>query len=502
MIRRLLSAVSSYFDFSGKLAEQTIRGGLLSAVANVGDRILQIIKLIVLARLLSPEAFGLLGIALLTVGTLKRLSRLGIDKALIQREQENVDTYLDTAWVLKIARGLILVSVVIVTAPILARVLFRTPEATQIIRVVSVLIVIESIQNPGLLYLQKDLDFDKHFVYTYSKSTVNLVVAIAAALILGNVWALVIGNFAGATVGLIGSYLLHGYRPSVSFDFNDAREMIGYGKWLTGAGIAGFLVRKLDDFAVANILGSASLGYYQMAYRFSNAPATELTQVLNLVLFPSYAKMQDDSDRLRNAVINSLRFTTLLSFPVALGILVVTPAFVRAFLGTQWLPMIPAMQILAIWGLFRSIRSLFGPLFQAIGRPDYNFKINFVEVVLMAIAIVPATLTLGLSGAATVVLGIGLVSVVMYIFGGAWLLKMSYRSLVVELVYPAVGSVIMTFGLVVFNRTFIINSPLLRFGLLVILGIIFYSTCILMFERWLTYDIRTIFDTIKQNLVK
>ena len=132
-----------YWDFiqrnlvpKGDITEQAVKSGIWVTLINVFDRILQLAKLAVLARLLAPSDFGLMGIALLTLATLEQFSQLGIDTALIQREEKRVDEYLNTAWSMKIVRGIVIAGIAFVTAPFAAQ-FFNEPRATDIIRVIA-----------------------------------------------------------------------------------------------------------------------------------------------------------------------------------------------------------------------------------------------------------------------------------------------------------------------------------------------------------------------------
>jgi PST family polysaccharide transporter/lipopolysaccharide exporter len=187
------------------------------------------------------------------------------------------------------------------------------------------------------------------------------------------------------------SYVIHGYRPRPEFHHGIATDLFDYGKWILGSGIVLFLINQGDDAFVGWYLGATALGFYQLAYRFSNAPATEVTHIISRVVFPTYSQIQTDKEKLRTGYFRTVQIVTVISFPMAVGIAVVAPTFVRAFLGEQWLPTILAMQILAFWGIIRSLGAAVGPLFNALGQPDVNTKLQTLKLVIIAIFIYPAT---------------------------------------------------------------------------------------------------------------
>ena len=403
-IRRLLGRIRRRLIPSGNVTERAVTSGIWSGASNVLTRLIQLTKVVVLARLLPPEEFGLLGIAFLTLAVFESFSEFGINRALIQREEERVDEYLNTAWILQAGRGMLLAGLAFLAAPLAAS-LFGEPRVTPVIRVIALGKLILGFRNPAIMYFTKNLDFHKRFVQRMSGTVVNFVVAITLGFALHNVWALVLGSIAGNLMSFGASFALHGFRPSFEFDFDRARELLDYGKWILGLNAALFLANQGDDAFVGWFLGATPLAFYQMAYRFSNAPATEITQVVNNVVFPSYSKVQTDVEKLRKGFYRTIRLSTFVSFPAAIGIVAIAPTFVRTFLGQQWLPTIPVMQLLAIWGLIRSLKVSVGPLFHAVGRPDLDTKILAGRVLLIALAIYPAADRFGLLGVAGVIIG-------------------------------------------------------------------------------------------------
>jgi O-antigen/teichoic acid export membrane protein len=240
---------------------------------------------------------------------------------------------------------------------------------------------------------------------------VNIAVSITLAFMLRNVWALVWGAISGAFVIFIMSYVLQPYRPRLAFRRAEAGVLLDFGKWLLGSSILGFCLMQGDDVFVGRLLGVVALGFYQMAYRFSNAPATEITHVISQVTFPVYSKIQNDIPRLRKAYLDVLKLTTFLSFPLAGLILVLAPDFTRIFLGEKWMPMVSTMQVLSIFGLIRSIEAIAGPLFQAIGKPNIIVRLQLVKLFLLVVMIYPLTKYFGIVGTAlTVILSNALVT--------------------------------------------------------------------------------------------
>ncbi|MGB9956465.1 lipopolysaccharide biosynthesis protein [Haloferax prahovense] len=481
----------------GGTTERAVKSGVWAMGINIIDRILHLGKLIILSHFLSPADFGLLGIALLTRGALRQLSNFRIDAALIQREETNVDGYLNTAWSMQIIRGVGLVLVMFFIAPYISQ-LMNEPRATDVIRVISVISLILGLRNPGILYLTKNLEFHKQFLYQIGSTATNVTTAIILGFIYQSVWALVVGALLGATVKLGLSYIIQDYRPQVDFNSEMARELLGYGKWMAVESIAVFSVANGDDAFVGWFLGASALGLYQIAYRFSDAPARELSQVISSVAFPTYSKIQNQSKQLQQGVFKTITLTTSVSFPAAIGILAVTPQFIHTFFDDRWLPVIVPMQILAVFGMTRSVRATTSALYRAVGHPNYDALLDIFHFLIIAIFIYPAAVRSGLIGTSIVVSASVLLVVALDLYVAANVMSVSYISVVNQFKFPLIASIGM--GIVVLSSgTLLPKEGLWVFLLLSLIGVFSYSLFILGFERRWGFGLSEVITTIKQS---
>lgn len=384
------------------ISQRAVRSGFWVFTLRIISQLFGLIRLFILARILAPNDFGLMGLALLTMAILETFSETGIQAALIQKKKA-IESYLDVAWTILILRGIILFIFLYLIAPY-AAIFFGAPEAEPIIQVIGLSLLLQGFRNIGIIFFMKELEFRKQFVYQFSGIFFDFIVAVSAVLILGNVWALVFGFLAGNAAMLVVSYLIHPYRPHVSFDLGKARELNNYGKWIFGSSILTFLLTHGDDILVGKILGITALGFYQMAYKISNMPSTEITNILSNVTFSLYSKLQDEIPRLRETFLRVLQLTTFFSFPIAGLIFVLAPDFTMIFLGEKWMPMVPAMQVLVLWGVIRGIVGAMSPVFMSIGKPKIVTKLQSIQIVLLFILIYPLTIKWGVVGTSLAVL--------------------------------------------------------------------------------------------------
>jgi len=423
------------------LSQKVVKGGFWVFFLKIVNRGFSLIRLIILARILAPSDFGLMGIALLTMSTLETFSQTGFQAALIQKKKD-VKSYLDSAWTILILRGFILFTILYFIAPY-AAIFFDSPEAKPIIRVIGFSILFQAFTNIGVIYFKKELEFNKEFIYQLSGTLADFIVAISAVLILRNVWALVLGLLAGNIIRCLVSYLIHPYRPRFNFNIEKIKKLFGFGRWILGSSVIVFLATQGDDIFLGKVLGVTALGFYQMAFRFANLPGSEIG-VLSRVAFPAYSKLQDNIPKLRSAYLKMVRFVTFLSIPLAGGIFVLGPAFTQIFLGNKWMPMISALRILAISAVVRVIVGTGGALFNAVGRPDIAFKQDLARVITLAVAIYPLTMLWKISGTSLAVLLAVCACIPIWIIGSRKEAKVEIRDYLKILLPSLIGTVIMS----------------------------------------------------------
>lgn len=435
-------------------------------------------RLVIVARLLAPSDFGLMGIALLLKGVIETFSQTGFEQALIHK-REDIRSYLDSAWTVQLLRGLILSAVIFGLAP-LAGNFFDSPQAVSIIRVVGLTVFLHALTNIGVVCFKKELEFNKQFIYQLSVSLVDTLITVVFAFLLRNVWALVLGWLAGELTGIAVSYILHPHRPKLDFRLEKARELFHFGKWVLGANIVTFFAIQGDDFYLGRVLGVAALGFYQMAFRLGNLPSSEITGLIGKVAFPAYSKLQAVPEKLREAYLRVVTISTLLAIPIAGGIVVLAPLFVRIFMGEKWQPVILPLRILAVAGLFRSLASTGGALFNAIGKPRIDFSLNVVRLTVIVITIYPLTLLWQIPGTSlSVLLGIAAACLVWW-RASVRETGISRAAFAAVLLPPAVATCLMGAVMTIFlravassfNRVAVFFSSIIL-GALVYFGVIF-----------------------------
>jgi len=417
------------------LQSKVIRSGLWSLGGNWLSRGLGIIKMIILARLLTPLDFGILGLAILSINTLNVFSETGIESALIQRHKiEKAE--LDTVWTIKIIRALLLFGLLFLSAGWFAS-YFNNATLEPVLKVMAVVFLLEGCTNIGIVFFQKELEFKKKAILELSADVAGFISAILLAFWLRNVWALVLGSIVWVIVKCLGSYRIHSFRPKLHWDWHIAKNLLSFGKHIFYISIIAFIITNIDDALVGKLLGLSMLGFYTMAFNISSIPVSSLSGVLSQVFFPAYAKIQNESKRIEEAFRQTFETVMIILLPLTSMMVILAPSFTAVFLGEKWLPIVLPLQVLCFFGLFRSISSLFYPLHLAVNRPDIQAKIKTVDLVTFSILIYPLTIKWGIVGTSCAMVVVYLINMIMNITSTFRLIPLSWGRLRAALLVPS-----------------------------------------------------------------
>ena len=462
-----------------------VSAGAWAFAMRISVRVLQLIRTVVLARLLTPDDFGLMGFAVIALLTLNMLSRTGFWEALVQYKGD-IEEWLDTAWTIEAIRGLVIGGIVFVGAPFIAA-FFGDPDAVEILRVMALSPVLIGFTNLAIARFDRALNFRKVFVFETSQAVAEVSAALIAAFALRSVWALVIGVIAGSAMRVIASFALAPRRPKLVIVRDHAISMFRYGRWIFGSFVLWLLTNEIDDILVGRLLGAGPLGLYRMAYTLSQSMVTEIAQTMNQVVFPAFSQMQDDLTRLAQGYRQAVHLVSFLAFPAAFGFVVLGHDMTRVLLGQDWLPMVPALQVLSIAGAIRAISTVTGIMFEGAGSPQTVTRYQTYRLVGLVVTIYPAISQFGLAGAAWATVFATLVGDVPMLVRAGRFLGVRRVTLLRGVVIPLVNSTAMA-GVVWLSSSWFgesVGAPALI--ALVLLGVAVYFAGVLTGSRFLGY---------------
>lgn len=360
-------------------------------------RIVSFARIAILARLLSPTQFGVFAVATLFTALLEVFTETGVNVILVQ-EKKGIKGYIDSAWIVSIIRGIVISAVIFLSATFVSG-FFRSPDSIFLLQLISIVPLIRGFINPSIVKFQKNLEFHKEFWYRFVIFSFDAVVAIFFAYITKSAISLVFGLLAGVIVEVILSFLVVKPVPHLYFDKKYISRIFHRGKWITLSSIFNYLYHNADNIVVGKILGTTSLGLYEIAYRISLLPITEIADVIQRVTFPVYTRISNDKERLKRAFTKTLLAVSFLSIPFGTIIFIFSKEIVLLLLGAQWISIIPVLRILAIFGAVRAISGSSSALFLSVNKQEYVTIATFISIAGLLLTITPLVYNFGLIGA-------------------------------------------------------------------------------------------------------
>lgn len=376
---------------------KTIKGLSWMGSFRMVTRVISFVRTAVIARLLTPTQFGLYGIALLILSLIEILTETGINIFLTQRH-EDIDEYINTSWLVSILRGFLIAIVILAfSKPIVW--FFNAPGAWYLLLLVSIVPILRGFINPSIVKFLKDLQYHKEFYYRTFIFTVESVVTLVVVYLYRTPAGIVWGLIAGAGCEVVLSFIFAGPRPHLEFKRELFLSVVHSGKWMTASGVFNYLYHNADNIFVGRILGVSPLGLYDMAYRLSMLPITEVSDLVTRVTFPIFVKISGDKERVRRAYFKTTVLTSVCAIGIG-GILFLFPGpIISVVLGNNWISAKGVLRVLALFGIVRSISFSSISVFYAFEKQKIVTFITLVSVVGMLITVGPFIVMFGLIGA-------------------------------------------------------------------------------------------------------
>lgn len=364
---------------------------------------------IVLARLLVPEDFGLMALAILAIGVLNLFSDFGFGSAQVVRQD------LDRR-----AQGTVFTVILVTAAVVAALSAASSPVVAAIFdepRVVPVLIVLAVHTVPtavGWFYetlLQRELEFRGRFRARLVESLTWAGVTIGLAVAGAGVWSLVVGHIVSTTAYSVALVIVAPYRVRPRFDARTARDVFSTGRGFVVQAASAFLRQNVDTFAVGRI-GAAALGFYSIAFRLGELPNAAIANPVAQATFPGFARLRARGEDVVRPFLAVLRLIALITFPIGLVLSGAARPFVELLYGDRWLPAVGPVAVLGLWAAVRPVEATIAWLLNSIGEPGVVGRVSMVLLVPLVPALLVAAHYGGITAVAWVMVGQLVASVV------------------------------------------------------------------------------------------
>ncbi len=360
------------------LRGRVLAGLMWQVTSRGGERMVRFGANIVLAHLLSPDDFGLMGLVASALAAVEAISFLATDQVILHHDEGRERKFLDTVFVVAVVRSAVLALCILAVAPLLAG-FYGQPQARGMFMMIALQPLIGGLMNPGAMTLVKDMRFAVWTCYRFSCTILGVGATIGLALAWRSAWALLLGQMITAVVVTVGSYVVAPHRPRWGFDREYWRAIRAYGLRAAGTPLFIALVLQAPALLLGKWAGPAVLGAFLLTQTLANIVREMVVQGIGLVFVPAYSVLQHDSERLKSAWQRAFWVVTLFCLPAAAVLGWMGDDLPRFVFGESYGGHPGTFPFLAASGALGAMIAVTGPLFWGVGKPSYDRTAQMVR---------------------------------------------------------------------------------------------------------------------------
>lgn len=370
---------------TSELKKKTIKGFLWSAVERFSVQGLQFLMGLVLARLLLPSDYGLVGMLAIFLAISQTFVDSGFSSALIQKKNRTETDY-STTFFFNIGIGLFFYLILFFSAPLIAD-FYDTPQLTSLTKVIGLNVFIISLAVVQRAKLTIKLDFKTQAKASFTSVFIGGCIGIVMAYKGYGVWALVIQSLIQNGLNTLFLWFLSKWMPKAVFSKSSFKELFSFGSKLLSAGLLDTIFLNIYLLVIGKLFSARELGFYTRAQQFQKMPSQNITGIINRVIFPVLSSIQDDDDKLIKAYSTFIRLSAFIVFPLMIGLAVVAEPLIRLILTEKWMLTVPLLQLLCIAGMLYPVHAINLNILNVKGRSDLFLKLEIIKKVFITIAI-------------------------------------------------------------------------------------------------------------------
>jgi len=376
------------------LKKKTLSGLIWQYAEKCGTQLVGFVVSIILARLLTPADYGLIGLITVFISIALVFARSGMGQALVQKKDAN-DEDFSTVFYFSLAVSVILYLVLFFAAPVIAE-FYHEPKLISVIRVLGITIIIGAVYSVQQAKVQREMNFKKFFYATLIGTLISAGIGISMAYSGYGVWALVGQQISAQLINIIVLFVTVKWRPKLIFSVQKMKQLFGFSWKILVSALIDTVYNNIYSLIIGKFYSSADLGYYNRGKQYPMLVVENVNGSINSVIFPVLSKMQDDKERFKSTVRRSIKTSTYIIFPLMAGLAAVAEPLVRIMLTDKWLPAVPFIQFCCFTYAFWPVHTANLQAVKALGRSDVFLKLEIIKKtygVVILIATIPFGLT-------------------------------------------------------------------------------------------------------------
>lgn len=397
-----------HFYNKQNLLGRSARAGTILTVGSLLENGLRFIRNIILARLLAPEAFGLMAVVLASVAVVEAFSEVGLRQSVIQNRNGAEEGFLNITWWISSARGLFLFAIGYLVAPFICD-FYGKPESVLIIRTGYLAILFNGFLSPKIHVLEKEMRFRNWVFLMQGSGVLGVIITIISAFIFKNVWALVSGYVAESCIRLLLSFVFFPIKPRLNLNRVFLNDIINFSRRMFGLPILTMIFHQADIFVIGKVMSMGQLGIYSLALNLATMPSSFLLKIINPIVLPVLSSMQDDQNKTKTSLLTLTRCSAIFGIPLVSFLFIFSEPILSIVYGRQYGTAALPFGILCIASLILVSSSFIMNMYIARGQPNIQRSASFARTVFYIIIIYPAVKHFGVTGAAvSILLAMGL----------------------------------------------------------------------------------------------
>ncbi|MBJ6118239.1 lipopolysaccharide biosynthesis protein [Pontibacter sp. BT310] len=344
---------------------------------------------LILARILLPEAYGIVGMAMIIISFLEVVSDMGLFNALVQKKEDEFSElrYSSAFWFLLVLASIFALCFYGFISQLGAS-FYNEPLLVPVLNALSFYLFFNILSIVPRVLLTRQLNFKSLVQITFIGTALSSVVAIALAIAGYGVWSIVVKYLVSSSTIFLSYWIKVNWRPQFKFNWQTLRQLAGYSTYTQINNILFFVRNNIDYLVIGKLVGAHVLGVYTLAFTLSEVLRTQLYSILNKVLFPVYSKIQDDTEQIKKYYLKIMRFTAMLTFPVSIIFIGLSENIILAFFGAKWLEAADPLRILAVASMIFAISGTPAEVLKGIGKPSVSFYLNMINTFVIALPLI------------------------------------------------------------------------------------------------------------------
>ena len=477
------------------LKQKTVSGIFWSSTERFSVQGIQFVLQIIMARLLLPSDYGLIGMLAIFLAISQSFIDSGFSNALI-RKQNRTEADFSTVFYFNIVVGLFFYFILFFASPYIAA-FYNAPVLEILTKVIAINVFINSLAIVQRAKFTINVDFKTQTKASLSSIIISGIVGIGLAYRGFGVWALAVQSVLSSCINMIALWVLSRWKPQIVFSTSSFKELFSYGSKLLLSGLLDTAYKNIYTIVIGKKFSKVDLGYYTRADQFSQFPSSNITGILQRVTFPVLSSIQDDDERLRETYRKFLRLSAFVVFPLMIGLLAVADPLIRLLLTEKWAGVILLLQILCLSQMWYPIHAINLNLLQVKGRSDLFLRLEIIKKII-GVSVLCITLPLGLIAMCCGMIATSLIGLFINTYYTGKLIQVGYLEQMKDLL-PILGNSFLM-GIFVWGVTQLIHINILALITGISIGSIYYFSVAHITQSKELQEIKSLVD--KENVKK